>query len=187
MTLRGATGWLAGALAMAGCRSDGVVVLPDTSPPSVEPADAPPVVEASAASPTVPSPLPSSCVEFLSQLQCWLRASGNPARDVERAVGNTRARMERRADAAGACERAMVYRRELIGAAGCAHVAPEVDTLPASALAECAAGEFFFVRADGHVAGCRRECALASDCPAGTTCLSTGSAAGGPIDNRFCE
>jgi len=155
----------------------------DTSAPPIELADPRP----SPSAPPAPVPVPASCVEFMSQLQCWLRASGNPEMDVERAVGNTRARMERRPNAEQVCEAAMVYRRDLIGAAGCAHATPDVNALPASALATCGPGEFFFVRRDGHVSGCRRECALPSDCPAGTRCAPTGAAAGGPIDERFCE
>jgi hypothetical protein len=142
------------------------------------------------ASPTIavaPLALPDPCVDFLSQLTCWLRAAGNSPADVDRAVGNARARFEARPNADEACEAAMVYRHELLGAAGCAHAFVDPLALPTSAIAECPPGEYFFVRRDGHVSGCHRDCSLRADCPEGSSCTATGSAAGGPIDEHFCE
>jgi hypothetical protein len=59
--------------------------------------------------------------------------------------------------------------------------------LPDSAAVECPAGEFFFVRRDGHVSGCHRDCTSSADCPSGSACESTGSVPGGPIEEPFCE
>jgi hypothetical protein len=138
---------------------------------------------ASAVSPTA---LPPPCVEFLGQLQCWLRASGNGPDDVEHAVSNARASFEAHPQRAESCERAMVYRHQLIASTGCAH-AGEAPKLPPGVAADCPPTEHFFVRQDGHVSGCHRDCTLPADCPGGSSCTGLGSAAGGPIDERFCE
>jgi hypothetical protein len=131
--------------------------------------------------------LPEPCVEFLSQLRCWLRAAGNGDGEVERAVGNARAHIESWSQRDETCEQAMVHRSQAIGAAGCSHVPAATASLPASVRAECSPGEYFFVRRDGHVSGCQRDCTFTSDCPSGKRCESTGTAAGGPIDEAFCE
>ena len=47
--------------------------------------------------------LPAPCAQFLAQLQCWLRASGNDTTEVDRAVGDARALFEARSDAAESC------------------------------------------------------------------------------------
>lgn len=131
--------------------------------------------------------LPDPCIEFLRQVRCWLRAAGNDTADVDRAVGNARASFEGRPHAAEACERASVFRADLIASSGCAHAGGDATKLPDATPAQCPEGEHFFVRRDGHVSGCHRDCTLPADCPDGSRCASLGSAAGGPIDEQFCE
>jgi hypothetical protein len=168
---------LVGALALPRCHSTG----------GGSPSDGGAVPDDPASSAAAPALLPPPCVEFLGQLQCWLRASGNDARDVDRAVGLARASFEARPSPAGACEHAMVFRAEMIGAAGCAHAAAALGQLPPSASPDCPPGEFFFLRRDGRISGCHRDCTLPSDCPAGSSCKSVGTAPGGPVDENFCE
>jgi hypothetical protein len=132
-------------------------------------------------------PLPPSCIELLEQLECWLRAAGNEPGAIAQAIGNARASFEARPEAAESCERVQVFRAELIASAGCAHPGDAARNLPPSAPAPCRPGEHFFVRRDGHVSGCHRDCTVAADCPVGTSCTSVGSAAGGPIEEPFCE
>jgi hypothetical protein len=143
--------------------------------------------EDAAAKAVSPVALPPPCVEFLGQFQCWLRAAGNAVADIGRAVGNARASFEARPQAAEACERAMVFRAKLIASAGCAHPGGDARNLPLAVPAECPPGEHFFVRSDGHVSGCHRDCTVPADCPVGASCISEGSAADGPIDEPFCE
>jgi hypothetical protein len=138
-----------------------------------------------AASHGEPDTLPGPCIDFLGRLRCLLRAAGNGPADVDRAVSDARASFEERPQAAEFCERAMVYRAELMASVGCANAGS--DALPHGARAECVPGEHFFVRRDGHVSGCRRECVVAADCADGSSCVAVGSAAGGPIDEHFCE
>jgi hypothetical protein len=177
---RGLTCALLASVALAGCRGGGRASSSDGGRRAAAPDD-------STAEQESPRPLPPGCVQLLSQLQCWLRASGNSGADVGRAVGNARAVFEARPDAAAACERAANFGRAAIGSAGCGDLNGDVRDLPASALAGCAPGEHFFVRRDGHVSGCHRDCTTTDDCPAGAKCESTGSAAGGPVDEPFCE
>lgn len=131
--------------------------------------------------------LPPPCTEFLRQYRCWLRASGSNGADVDRAVGNARASFESRPLSAESCERAMVFRAEPFASTGCAHAGDDSRELPLAVAIECPPGEHFFVRRDGHVSGCHRDCTVTADCPDGSSCKSEGSAAGGPIDERFCE
>jgi hypothetical protein len=81
----------------------------------------------------------------------------------------------------------MALRADLLASAGCAHAGDDLSKLPPAVAAVCPAGEHFFVRRDGHVSGCHRECALPADCPGGSLCASIGSVAGGPTDQSFCE
>jgi len=134
-----------------------------------------------------PGALAPPCVELLGQLQCWLRSAGNETEAVARAVGNARASFETRPEAAEACERAMVFRAELVASVGCTHAGGDARTLPPGVPVPCRPGEHFFVRRDGHVSGCHRDCTFPTDCPVGTSCNSVGSAAGGPIEEPFCE
>jgi hypothetical protein len=140
-----------------------------------------------AATAVSPPVLPQSCIEFLERLQCWLRASGNAPADIDRAVSNTRASFTTRPKAAESCEHAVVFRTERFASAGCVDPGADARSLPPGVRAECAPGEFFFVRQDGHVSGCHRDCAVPEDCPSGSSCTASGSAAGGPIDEPFCE
>jgi hypothetical protein len=169
---------LLGALAVASCHARG-----GGSPPGVSVGAA----EDSTATTASPIALPPPCVELLAQLQCWLRAAGNDADAIGRALSNARASFEARPDAAVACERVMAFRAELIASVGCTHAGGDARTLPPSVPAPCRPGEYFFVRRDGHVSGCHRDCTFPTDCPVGTSCKSVGSAAGGPIDEPFCE
>ena len=171
---------VAAGVALAYCRSGG-------SGPSHEAARAA-TAAADTESPleTVPA-LPPGCVQFLSQLQCWLRARGNAPADVTRAIANARYVMESRSDAAVACERGANLRRREIGSAGCSDLNGDMRDLPASAEIECGPDAHFFVRRDGRVSGCHHDCSSSDDCSAGEECNSIGSAAGGPIDEPFCE
>lgn len=135
----------------------------------------------------VAPPLPPGCVQFLAQLQCWLRASGNAPEAVTRAVGNARAVFEAHPDAATTCERAASARRPEIGSAGCNDVNGDLRELPASSRAQCPPDEHFFIRRDGRVSGCHPDCATSDDCPRWQSCTGIGTAAGGPIDEPFCE
>jgi hypothetical protein len=163
-----------GALGLASCRSE-----KSTSPAEVSAGEGPAAGGAAV--------LPDPCVDFLRKVRCWLRAAGNDAAEVDRAVGNARASFEARPQPAEACERASVFRAELIASAGCAHAGGDSSKLPAAVPVECPTGEYFFMRRDGHVSGCHRDCALPADCPDGSRCASVGSAADGPIDEPFCE
>jgi hypothetical protein len=144
-------------------------------------------VERIDAGPTVSRSLSRGCVQFLAQLQCWLRASGNGPSDVSRAVGNARFAFEGWSASAEVCEHAAYLRSAAFGSAGCQDLNGDVRDLPPAAAVECPEGEFFFVRIDGHVSGCHQDCITDEDCASGATCASTGSAAGGPIDEPFCE
>lgn len=171
---------LVAGLVVAGCQETGVAAPADVAVPTQLPASAPAPVD-------TPPVLPPPCAEFLFQLRCWLRASGNGDVDVRRAVGNARARLEAQPSPSSICESAMVYRHDAIAAAGCSDVRPDLDALPTGEPIPCTEHEYFFVRRDGHVAGCHRDCTTSGDCPRGQSCSSTGSTAGGPIDERFCE
>jgi len=137
--------------------------------------------------------LPASCVTFLAQVQCRLRAAGNDAPQVDRALAALRASFEAQPpagdgdDTDAGCNNGIRLRRPAIEAAGCASAAGRLADLPPGHPAECAPREFFFVRRDGRVVGCRRDCATSQDCPAGTSCTAIGYAAGGPLDQPFCE
>ncbi len=134
-----------------------------------------------------PAALPGSCVELLAKLQCWLRASGDPPADVARAVGNARASLAKRLGASESCNQTLTFRAARFASAGCASSDVSLSNLPPAAAIECPPGEFFFVRQDGHLSGCHRDCTVSADCPAGSTCSSVGSAAGGPTEEQFCE
>ena len=140
-----------------------------------------------------PAELPATCFRFLAQLECWMEGNGNDSADVQRALGVARGVFEARApsdagdgDAGAYCGRAIAYRRPLFQVSGCDnHVASR--SLPPAQASPCAADEHFFMRRDGHVSGCHPDCAADADCAHGTTCKSIGTAAGGPIDEPFCE
>jgi len=137
--------------------------------------------------------LPASCVTFLAQLQCRLRVAGNDAPAIDHAVGALRASLEATPppgdvnDPDARCKNDIRLRRPAIESAGCENVAARLADLPQSRSADCAPREFFFVRRDGRVAGCRRDCTTSQDCPAGTSCTAVGYAPGGPLDEPFCE
>ena len=139
-----------------------------------------------------PAQLPATCSRFLAQLACWLDKGDNDPAEVQRALGVARTVFESRSpwdageDASGYCGRAIAYRRPLLQQIGCDHVVASRSPPPAVPL-PCGADEHFFVRRDGHVSGCHPDCATNNDCPAGSDCKSVGTAAGGPIDELFCE
>jgi hypothetical protein len=82
---------------------------------------------------------------------------------------------------------AKTFRRSKLQAIGCAEATADLRALPASHAAACGPGEHFFIRRDGRVMGCRRDCTDAKDCPEGSACKNLGSAPGGPIDEPFCD
>jgi hypothetical protein len=82
---------------------------------------------------------------------------------------------------------AKTFRHGKFEAIGCAEVPGDLRSLPASKPAACPPEEHFFIRRDGRVIGCRRDCAETKDCPQGSSCASIGSAPGGPIDEPFCD
>jgi hypothetical protein len=137
--------------------------------------------------------LPASCVIFLAQLQCRLRVTGNEAPAIDLALGALRASLEAPSvagvvgDLEARCKNDMRVRQPAIAAAGCGDAVGRLGDLPPSHPANCAPQEFFFVRSDGRVAGCRRDCTNSRDCPTGTSCTAIGYAPGGPLDEPFCE
>jgi hypothetical protein len=137
--------------------------------------------------------LPASCVTFLAEIQCRLRASGNEGPTIDRALGALRASLEAPpptdvvTDPDGRCKNDIRMRRSAIESAGCEGAVGRLADLPPSRPANCGPQEFFFVRSDGHVSGCRRDCVGSQDCPAGTSCTAIGFAPGGPLDEPFCE
>ena len=139
-----------------------------------------------------PAELPANCFRFLAQLECWMGKDGNDPADVRRALGVARGVFEARApgdageDAGAYCGRALAYRNPLLQVSGCDHVVAS-SSLPPPQPSPCGADEHFFMRRDGHVSGCHPDCVGDPDCPHGTTCRSIGTAAGGPIDEPFCE
>ncbi len=143
--------------------------------------------------PSHATPLPESCVHLLVQARCWLRKSGNDPREIERALGAARSTFESSASwgpphaMADYCQMAQTSRRAKFEQAGCADGAADIGVLPASAPADCAPEEHFFIRRDGRVIGCRPDCTSTQDCPQGSSCSSWGSAPGGPTDDLFCD
>jgi hypothetical protein len=137
--------------------------------------------------------LPASCVTFLAQVQCRLRVAGNEAPQIDRALGALRASLEAQSPPGGVndpderCKNALRISRPALVSAGCGNAVGRAADLPPGRPAECAPREFFFVRRDGHVAGCHRDCATSQDCPTGTSCTAVGYAPGGPLDEPFCE
>jgi hypothetical protein len=136
---------------------------------------------------TESSPLPPACVSFLKEERCWLRSVGNSEDRVELAIGDARAVYERWHESADACRVETQFETTAFEAVGCAHAGDDPRPLPGAARAECPPGTFFFVRQDGHVSGCRPTCTVAEDCDDGSRCSGTGSSAGGPIQEPFCE
>jgi len=100
---------LTSALALGACRNMGRGAPKDIG-----------AAETSSASTAPPLVLPVPCIEFLGELQCWLRSSGNAPVDVEHAVGNARSSFQRQSKAAESCENALVRRAERFASAGCA-------------------------------------------------------------------
>ena len=139
-----------------------------------------------------PADLPVPCFRFLSELECWLDKGDNDPAEVRRALAVARGVFEAHGprdagdDIATYCGRAVAYRRPLFQASGCDHVVASSSLPPAQPL-PCPSDEHFFVRRDAHVSGCHPDCATDPDCPQGSTCKSIGTAAGGPIDEPFCE
>jgi len=137
--------------------------------------------------------LPASCVAFLAQLQCRLRVAGNEGPQIDRVLGALRASLESPPPTGGVsdpdarCKNDMRIGRAAIESAGCESTAGQLAELPPSRPADCGAREFLFVRRDGRVAGCHRDCATSEDCPAGAACTGVGYAPGGPLDEPFCE
>jgi hypothetical protein len=137
--------------------------------------------------------LPATCVQLLLQARCWLRKAGNDAWEVDRAIGAARATLESPVPwgpphaAADYCQMAQTFRHSTFEGSGCAATPGDLRSLPASKPAACPSEEHFFIRHDGRVIGCRRDCATAKDCPDGSSCGSVGSAPGGPIDEPFCD
>jgi len=170
-------------LLLAACES-----APAPATPEVD-ARSPAQRETSAASPA----LPSGCVLFLSQLDCWLRKAGNEPEQVDIAVGTARATFESRPagvpieDTEARCERAMSGTRTALEAIGCENVQADPSTLPPVDLVACPRDQHFFIRRDGWIAGCHPDCATSADCPKGWSCSSIGSSPGGPIEEAFCE
>lgn len=140
-----------------------------------------------------PIALPATCVAFLSRLQCWLGHSGNDPSTVDQAVGVARATFELRTprapvdDSAARCSRAASFLHDAFARTDCEDVAIDPSALAPAVSVECAAGEHFFIRRDGRVAGCRADCTTDADCPEGSRCVSIGSSPGGPIEEPFCE
>jgi len=140
-----------------------------------------------------PSKLPGECVLFLSQLDCWLRKSGNAPEQVDIAVGTARTVFEAHPkgaapdDTEARCERAMTGTRAALEAIGCENVTADPNALPPADPVTCPPDQHFFIRRDGWVAGCHADCATSDDCPKGSSCSSMGSSPGGPIEEAFCE
>jgi hypothetical protein len=139
------------------------------------------------------TPLPESCVRLLVQARCWLRKSGNDPREIDRALGVARSAFESSAPwgpphaMADYCQMAQTFRRAKLEQVGCADGAADIGLLPAGIPDGCAPEEHFFIRRDGRVIGCRRDCASTQDCPEGSSCSAWGSAPGGPTDEPFCD
>ena len=134
--------------------------------------------------------LPANCVTFLAQLQCRLRAAGNETATIDRALGAFRASFETRlaaSDLQARCQNEVSVPHVATQIAGCDGVVGRLADLPPTHPADCPSGEFFFVRRDGRVAGCHRDCIQPGDCPSASSCTAVGSAPGGPTEEPFCE
>jgi hypothetical protein len=131
--------------------------------------------------------LPVACVSLLKDEQCWLRSVGNDEHHVQQAIANERAVYERWHEPADACRTEAEFKTSMFEAAGCAGADEDSRPLPLAARFDCPIGSFFFVRQDGRVSGCRSTCTVSEDCGEGSMCSSVGSAAGGPIQEPFCE
>ena len=133
------------------------------------------------------SPLPPACVSFLEKERCWLRSVGNDESRVDLAIGDARALYERWHESADSCRAETQLETTSFEAVGCARPEDDPTPLPAAARVDCPADTFFFVRQDGHVSGCHSTCTVSEDCDDGLRCSGTGSSAGGPTLEQFCE
>lgn len=185
-TVASATLAAATLLSLPACRRTTSDSAPGTAPPLTGVAEPMPSEQTTA-------PMGPSCLLLLAQAECWMRRAGNPPSRIHVALAVIREELEHAApegvgyDAVAECEWAMAFRRLAVEQAGCADVASEPADLPASAAPGCAPGEHFFIRRDGWIVGCRRDCVRAQDCEPGRSCSSVGSAPGGPIDEPFCD
>lgn len=146
-----------------------------------------PSASASASPPSPLAGLPAKCRRVAAQFTCWLRASGNREDDVETAIANGRDVLSAMSndDRVRHCEQAEKALAERFAAASC--TAPDLSPAKPGTAPRCAAGEFFAIRDDGRVSGCRRECVTDSDCNNVERCSSRGYGIGGPTDQPFCD
>jgi hypothetical protein len=131
--------------------------------------------------------LPEACLSLLEQDQCWLRSAGNERGSVDTALADARFVYENWHETADTCRATARSMAQEFDGVGCGVARPASASLPLAGQASCAAGEYFFVREDGHVSGCARTCTTSDDCDPGQRCSSTGSAARGPVGEFFCE
>ncbi|HEY6461120.1 MAG TPA: hypothetical protein VIY73_13240 [Polyangiaceae bacterium] len=131
--------------------------------------------------------LPPPCRRVAAEATCWLRASGNPEEDVERAMASALEVLSKvsASDQVRQCEQAGKSLADRFASAKC--TGAELAPAKAGAAPRCATGEFFFIRGDGRIAGCRRECSTDGDCATGARCKGVGSSVGGPTEQPFCE
>jgi hypothetical protein len=131
--------------------------------------------------------LPAECRRVAAQATCWLRASGNREEDVEATMASALDLLSALPvnDQTRQCEQAGKVLADRFVTSKC--TGPDLVPAKPGVAPHCAAGEFFFVREDGRVAGCCHECSTDGDCANGERCKGIGSSVGGPTQQPFCE